>query len=106
MRKREYETFRLSDFPGPSESFKVNIPAGEDFIVRLLGSRGHSTAVTVFGSLSNDGSLLAFAGRRIEIELIGTNNERWRRRVAAEKKNNRIRAKQKPSGRALSLIHI
>jgi hypothetical protein len=95
--------FRLGDFVGPSEAFKLRIPAGEDFIVRLVGCRGPSTAVTFLSSASKNGGLRAFAGRRIEIELIGTNADRWRRRVAAEKQANKIRANQKRSGAGLNV---
>ena len=88
MAKAKRDIYRIGDVPGPSETFKVNVPARQDFIVRLLGSRGSSTSVTFLGSLKNDGRLLAFAGRRIEIELIGTNDARSERRVAAEKKKS------------------
>jgi hypothetical protein len=86
MRKRDREIYRLRDFPGPSEAFKVTIPAGEDFVIRSLDARYPQNSVQVFGSLSDDGRLAVQAGPFFEIELIGTNDERWRRRVAAEKK--------------------
>jgi len=88
MAKAKRDIYRFGDVPGPSETFKVNVPAGEDFIVRLLGSRGVSTSVTFLGSLKNDGGLLAFAGRRIEIELIGANEAQSERRVVAAKKKS------------------
>lgn len=89
MAKAKRDIYRFGDVPGPSETFKVNVPAGEDFIVRLLGSRGGSTSVTFLGSLKKkDGGLLAFAGRRIEIELIGANEAQSERRVAAAKKKS------------------
>jgi hypothetical protein len=78
-----------------SPDFKVALPAHEDFIVRFRG-RGARPKRTVF-LRSRDSSMTAFADRQFEIELIGTNAERWGRSVAAEK---RAKSVPKPKKRA------
>jgi hypothetical protein len=67
-----------------SADFKVALPAREDFVVRFRG-RGARTKRVVFLRAA-DGSMTAFADRQFEIELIGTNAERWDRSIAAEKR--------------------
>ena len=63
--------------------FKVALPAHEDFIVRFRGGGARPKRMVFLRS--RDSSMTAFADRHFEIELIGTNAERWDRFVAAEK---------------------
>jgi hypothetical protein len=60
------------------ERGKVAIPAGEDFIVRCSG-RGWAQF------FSNGCAITAFVEGPIEIELIGTNQERYERATATER---------------------
>jgi hypothetical protein len=76
-----------------SPDFKVALPAHEDFIVRFRG-RGARPKRVVF-LRSRDSSMTAFADRQFEIELIGTNAERWDRSVAAEKRAKSVSYKPK-----------
>jgi hypothetical protein len=60
------------------ERRKVAIPAGEDFIVRCSGRGGAQF-------FRNGRAITAFAEGPIEIELIGTNQERYKRATATER---------------------
>jgi hypothetical protein len=67
------------------ERRKVAIPAGEDFIVRCSG-RGWAQF------FSNGRAITAFADGPIEIELIGTNRERYASATGRDKTSKPTKA--------------
>ena len=81
---------RISALPKLSGNFKVPIPSDEDFVVRHRAG----TAKVRF-LRGRDGRMTAFADSPFEIELIGTNAERYARAVAAGGKNSKPKSERR-----------
>lgn len=80
---------RISRLPQLCPTFKVGLPVDEDFIVRFR-RHGARPIVATFVRNRYSGQICAFADRQVEIELIGNNDERWERFVAAERKKAKL----------------
>lgn len=78
--KAAFAAGRISAMPKLMNSFKVSIPPNEDFVVRHRNRTGKVCFLRGLG-----GRMTVFADRQFEIELIGTNAERWDRFVGAQK---------------------
>jgi hypothetical protein len=73
--KAEIAAGRLSEMPELTDTWKADIPSDEDFVVRFCSRRGTTSAALFVRN--EDGSLTGFLDSPFEIELIGTNAERW-----------------------------